>query len=97
MEIKNISKAYSAYNQVKLSKPTGMTSSNAVSGTKNTDKVDFNHTAQIETAKADISAVTRADASPERIAQLREKIEQGSYYVASEQLSSIISGLVSDF
>ena len=76
MEIKRIGGVISTYNS-KTAKVQAPKSTSAVAPTKNTDRVEFGFEAALNTAKAEIAAEVRADASPRELLDAKNVAEQG--------------------
>lgn len=92
MEIKNCLNAVNAYNKVKLCREKTENAS-VNSGVKNTDKVEFSKNAtSAASLKADVSEKVMQSADNDRIAELSQRINSGSYNIACEIVANSILG-----
>ena len=76
MEIKGIGGVISTYKS-KTAKVQAPKSAGAAASAKNTDRVEFGFESALNTAKADIAAEVRADASPRELLDAKNAAEQG--------------------
>ena len=76
MEIKRIGGVISTYNS-KTTKVQAPASTGAAASAKNTDRVEFGFESALNTAKAEIAAEVRADASPRELLDAKNTAEQG--------------------
>lgn len=90
MEIKGLSGIVSAY---KNNTPKAVQKKQESSVSKNIDRVEFNSKNLIESAKTNMSASVNADVPAERIAKLREAVENGKYAIDSNALADSILSL----
>ena len=76
MEIKSIGGVISTYKS-KTTKVQASSSTSAAASAKNTDRVEFGFESALNTAKAEIAAEVRADASPRELLDAKNAAEQG--------------------
>ena len=86
MEIKRIGGVISTYNS-KTAKVQSPKSTSAAASAKNTDRVEFGFESALNTAKAEIAAEVRADASPRELLDAKNAAEQG---VESSAIAAIM-------
>ncbi|MCH5207736.1 MAG: hypothetical protein J1F04_02530 [Oscillospiraceae bacterium] len=89
MEIKRVNGIISTYAANKTSAPKKPTAKSAVT---NTDKILFGFESAIATAKAQIAAEIKADATPAELVEAAAEAENNSSSAASELAALILMG-----
>jgi anti-sigma28 factor (negative regulator of flagellin synthesis) len=93
MEINKCTSAVSAYNKITAYEGVKKEQPALSPALKNVDTIEISADAKnytIENKKAEIKKAVKADASPERIAKLKDMISSGAYNVSAESVAAAI-------